>query len=60
MLSIFEIILLFVVALGCIIYCQMGLYEFSQKDKVMWLVNSLVASFYLTMLFMMFTDLIKN
>lgn len=60
MLSIFEIILLFVFALGCITYCQMGLHEFLRKDKVMWLVNSLLASFYLTMLLMMFADFIKS
>lgn len=60
MLSISEIILLFVVALACIACCEMGLHNLLQKDKVMWLVNSLMASFYLTMLFVMFAEFIND
>lgn len=60
MLSIFEIILLFVVALGCIMYCQMGLHEFLQKNKMVWIAYTIMASIYLTVLVMMFAEFIKD
>lgn len=60
MLSIFEIILLFVVALACIMYCQMGLYKLLQKNKAIWIAYSITASILLTVLFIMFADFIKS
>lgn len=60
MLSIFEIILLFVVALGCITYCQMGLHEFLQKNKMVWIAYTILASIYLIVLLMTFAEFIKN
>lgn len=60
MLSIFEIILLFVVAFACIMYCQMGLHEFLQKNKMVWISYTIIASIYLILLLMMFAKFIKD
>ena len=60
MLSIFEIILWFVVALGGMMYCQMGLHEFLQKNKMVWIAYTIMASIYLTVLVMMFAEFIKD